>query len=681
MFAVTSAQDRTDRRGRWEEGLDDAQMAVAAHGDGPLLVLAGAGTGKTRALVARVARLLERGVPPERLLLLTFTRRAADEMLSRAAALAGVQAKARPWGGTFHAVAHRFVAAHAEVLGFPTGFSVLTPAEATDLMELMLGGSDLTGTATRLPRPATLVDIRSRCVNTGRRLSEVLAVDYPWCEPHMDAIAGLFKSFTARKRAGALIDFDDLLVYWGALLAHPVLGPELAGRFDYVLVDEYQDLNGLQVDIVSRLAPGGRGLTAVGDEAQAVYGFRGASSERLRQLVQACPGAVTLRLERNFRSRQEILDVANRLRPGADEARVTLTAERGTGLRPSLVRCHDAAAEARAVVERILQAYEEGVRLCDQAVLVRAAHHSDLVEVEMTARRVPYRKYGGLRFLETAHVKDFVAAGRLLANGHDEVAWFRLLRLHDGVGPASARTMVAAALAGPDALGDWGVLVATARPPARATLSRTLGQLAAARSAPSPGVQAEAVLTALAPLVESRYVDSRVRLGDLDRLVGSAASAPAFATWLADLTLDPPASTSDLAGPPELDEDFVIVSTVHSAKGLEWTEVHIPHLVDGFIPIDMALGSREGLEEEQRLLYVAVTRARDRLHLYTPLRMHYHRRALDDRHGFATQSRFLVPEVVSLLDVVELAVPAGPGCARSEVAAGPVAVDLDHLWQ
>ncbi len=666
--------------GVWADGLDDAQAAVAAHGDGPLVVLAGAGTGKTRALVARVAHLLSRGVPPERVLLLTFTRRAAEEMLWRASQLAGLDGRRRPFGGTFHAVAHRIVSAHSEVLGLPKGFGVLTPGEGADLMEIMRADFELSGTRTRAPRSATLVEVYSRCVNTRRPLSDVLAGDYPWCRPHQEAVGELFRAYTARKRAQGLLDYDDLLLYWDALLGDPAVGRHLSEAYEHVLVDEYQDLNPLQAEIVCRLAPRGRGLTVVGDEAQAVYGFRGASARHLREAVLGFPGALVLRLERNFRSRQQVLDVANALRPGEAAASVTLYADRGPGQRPLLVRCADAVAEARALVDNVLAAHEAGERLNDQAVLVRASHHSDLIELELSARGVPYRKYGGLRFLETAHVKDFIAAGRLLSNPHDELSWYRLLRLHDGVGPTRARRLVAHAMAATDALEDWPSMVASADPPVRGPLSSTLALLAQARTCAAPGPAAEALVATLAPLIALRYPGQPTRTKDLQRLAGSARTATDLRSWLAELALDPPESTGDLAGPPVLDEDYVVISTIHSAKGLEWGTVHVPHMVDGFMPIDMALGSAEGVEEEQRLLYVAVTRARDRLYLYTPLRMHYHRRALDDRHGFAPESRFLTDDVRRLFEVHETGRgPLGPGAVTTE-PGHRVAVDLDHLW-
>jgi DNA helicase-2/ATP-dependent DNA helicase PcrA len=669
-----------DLAGAWDEGLDDAQIAAATHGDGPLIVMAGAGTGKTRALTARVAWLLERGIGAERILLLTFTRRAADDMLARASALIGAEpGRRRPRGGTFHAVAHRYVAAYAGSLGLPDSFTVLDPGEAADLMDLLRGQHALVGTKVRMPRSATLVEAYSRCINTQRPLREVLAVDYPWCEPHLDAMAELFRAFTARKRSGALLDFDDLLLYWRALLGHEELGPHLAGRFDHVLVDEYQDVNTLQVDIVRSLRPEGRGLTVVGDDAQAIYGFRGADARHLHDLAEQWPDTTVVRLERNFRSRQAVLDLANAVRPAEDGNRLELYSDRPPGPRPRLVRCHDAPAEARAIADGVLEAHERGVALRDQAVLVRAAHHSDLVEIELSVRRIPYRKYGGLRFLEAAHVKDFVTTARLLDNPHDEIAWFRLLRLHQGIGPARARALVAMLQPGTDdVLPHWPDAVAAAPAATRTALSGTLDGLDGARGRTTAGTRAEAVLGVLRPLVEVRYPDAAVRLGDLDRLVATAAGVDDLQGWLAELTLDPPRSTGDLAGPPHIDEDYVVISTIHSAKGLEWSIVHLPHLVDGAFPSDMALKSPAGLAEERRLFYVAVTRARDELSLYAPLRMPHHRHARDDRYSIAPASRFLDGPAMSALEIEELIpvrdrVPAGP--------LTPIEIDLAPLWR
>jgi DNA helicase-2/ATP-dependent DNA helicase PcrA len=665
----------------WDSDLDEAQMAAVVHGDDPLVIVAGAGTGKTRTLTSRVARLLERGVAPERILLLTFTRRAADDMLARAAALSGH----REWGrrlrgGTFHAIAHQFISAYAEPLGLQAGFSLLDPADAADVMDLLRQAEGLESSDVRMPRSATLVEVYSRCVNTRRRLGEVLATDFPWCEPHAEAVAGLFRSYVGRKRAQGQVDFDDLLLLWRAALADERLGPRMVEMFDHVLVDEYQDVNALQVDIVRFLRPDGRGLTVVGDDAQAIYGFRGSNARYLHDLAGSLQGAAVVTLESNFRSVQPILTLANLVRPSEAGVRLELKSQRPGGRRPVLVRCHDAAGEARAVVDRILDAHDEGMRLCDQVVLVRAAHHSDLIELELTARRVPYRKYGGLRFVEAAHVKDFAAAVRLLDNPADELAWFRLLRMHDGIGPARGRMLLGllAPRAGTSAL-EWSEAVAAAPARSRVALSATLEGLGAARRQVAASDRVTAVFRLLRPLVLTRYSEGPARVEDLDRLSAAAAEMEDLSAWLAEIALDPPLSTGDLAGPPHLDEDFVVISTVHSAKGLEWSSVHLPHLVDGAFPSDMALGSAEGLAEERRLFYVATTRAKDRLTLYTPLRMPYHRRARDDRHTLAPASRFLAEEVLDALDIEEQT-PARPH-ASAAVSLGPsIVVDLDHLW-
>jgi DNA helicase II / ATP-dependent DNA helicase PcrA len=386
-----------------------------------------------------------------------------------------------------------------------------------------------------------------------------------------------------------------------------------------------------------------------------------------------------LSLERNFRSLQPILDLANIVRPVEAGVRIVLHGDRVGGRRPVLLRCHDAPGEARAVVDAVLDNHEQGMRLRDQAVLVRAAYHSDLIELELTARRVPFRKYGGLRFVEAAHVKDFVAALRVLDNPADDLAWFRLLRMHDDIGPARARRLLT--LLAPRAAGramEWSEVVAAAPARTRVRLGTTLEGLAAARGLGGTAARVEAVRAVVQPLVSSAYTDSAARAEDLERLAAAAAAAEDLSAWLAEITLDPPVSTGDRAGPPHLDEDYVVISTVHSAKGLEWTAVHMPHLVDGAFPSDMALGSAAGLAEERRLFYVATTRARDQLTLYCPLRMPHHRRGRDDRHSFAPASRFLDDGVLATLDVQQQVPARSAEHPAATVAA--IGVDLESLW-
>src|SRR5579864_3447612 len=514
------------------DGLNEQQRRAVTHRGGPLLVLAGAGTGKTRTLVARAAWLRScQGVPASRILLLTFTRRAAGDMLARAesAARSGRDgASERICGGTFHAIAHKIIRQHAESFSLPPQFTILDPADVTDLMDVLRPEAGLADTGQRAPRAATCTDIYTRCVNTARPVSEVVTASFPWCTPFTSELAGLFRAYTARKRARHLVDFDDLLLLWEAALADRTAGPVLRGMFDAVLVDEYQDVNAVQASIVRLLQPDGQQLTCVGDDAQAIYGFRGADPAHLWQLADSYPGLDTVRLDRNYRSRQGVLDLANLIRPSAPGLNLTLTGDRGPGMAPLLVRCYDEATQAREICARVLDAYEDGGALRDQAVLVRAGHHSDILEIELSARKIPYVKFGGLRFTDTAHDRDFLAAARILANPADDLAWFRLLRLHDGIGPVHARNVLACldpegSAVSETAADGWERAAEAAPPRSRAALATTLQRLAAAAGSPAVS-QAAAVLALLDPLIRARYADATVRIADLQRLADAAAA-------------------------------------------------------------------------------------------------------------------------------------------------------------
>src|SRR5208282_4116098 len=387
------------------DGLNDQQRRAVTHQGGPLLVLAGAAW-------LRGAQ----GVPASRILLLTFTRRAASDMLARATAGSG--SSERICGGTFHAIAHKIIRQHAESFSLPPQFTILDPGDVADILDVLRADHGLAdsgqsfrgargvgppGAAQRAPRAAACADIYTRCVNTGRPVSEVVTASFPWCAPFTGQLAGLFRAYTARKRARHLLDFDDLLLLWQAALADPMAGPVLRGMFDAVLVDEYQDVNAVQASIVRLLQPDGKQLTCVGDDAQAIYGFRGADPAHLRQLVADYPGLDIVRLDRNYRSLQGFFDLANLIRPSAPGLDLTLSGDRGpgpfgeSGVAPLLIRCHDEATQAREICARVLAAHEDGAALRDQAVLVRAAHHSDILEIELGARKIPYVKFGGLR--------------------------------------------------------------------------------------------------------------------------------------------------------------------------------------------------------------------------------------------------------------------------------------------
>jgi DNA helicase-2/ATP-dependent DNA helicase PcrA len=661
------------------DGLNEEQRRAAAHPGGPLLILAGAGTGKTRTLVSRAAWLCGQGVQPSRILLLTFTRRAADDMLSRATA--GVRsASGRITGGTFHAIAHRIIREHAESFSLPAEFTVIDPADMADLLDARRADHGLAGTQRRAPRAAVCADIYTRCVNTQRTVAEVVRGGFPWCTEYTGQLAELFRGYVAHKRSHALVDFDDLLLLWRAALADPAAGPVLRGMFDAVLVDEYQDVNAVQADIVRLLQTEAGCLTCVGDDAQAIYAFRGADPEHLHRLAATFPGLTVVRLVRNYRSRQAVLQLANAVRPQSPGLELALTAARGAGAAPMLVRCHDEATQAREICARVLDTHEAGTELHDQAVLVRAAHHSDVLEVELATRGIPFVKYGGLRFTEAAHVKDFLAAARVVANPADDVAWFRVLRLHEGIGAVHARRLVEILRpADPAPFDRWKDAVDAAPRRARENLAATIGSLADAIIVERTGERATAILAALRDPLRAHYADADVRIADLERLADAAASRPSLHDALVELTLDPPVSASDLAGRPRHDEDFLVISTVHSAKGLEWPVVHLPHLVDGAVPSDMALASPAGLAEERRLFYVAVTRARDQLFLYAPMRLHHHRLASDDRHSYGQLSRFLDDRALAECESVQAA-PPGPLLPGTGELAARIDADLDALW-
>ena len=672
MFAAASVLASSEPAA-WLDELNAEQRAAATHSGGPLLILAGAGTGKTTTLCARVAWLVSEGVAPERIMLLTFTRRAAREMLQRTRALVPMSGgSAGVLGGTFHSVAHRLVRMHSSALGLESGFSVLDAGDSADLLDLIREEHGHAQSSRRFPRKSTLQDIYSRTVNAQRTLSEVVAESFPWCEEHVEPIAALLKAYTARKRALGALDLDDLLLYWRALAADEVIGAALEHAIDHLLIDEYQDVNGLQVEIVRALRRDRRELTVVGDDLQAIYGWRSASAEHILQFPALFPEASVLTLERNYRSSQPILDTANALAAQATRSfPKRLRTELQTGRRPELIFCRDESAQASEVCDRVLRAREDEIELRRQAVLMRASHDSDLLELELTRRRIPFVKYGGLRYLESAHVKDLMALFRLVDNPGNELSWFRVLQLLEGVGPVTARRVldVILGVAAADPLAAWEVArerlprsvhepadrlveaIRAARLAGGGAAGASAAGAAGASAAGVAGVQAEPLRDALAPLIKARYPDGLVRLADLDQLVAAARQAGDLAHFVAELALDPPQSSSDIAGPPHLDEDYLVLSTIHSAKGLEWDGVHVLALYDGNFPACMAAGSSESIDEERRLLYVAMTRARRQLHLYVPVRYYHRPKGIDDAHGYGKASRFLTDQVQATCDL------------------------------
>ncbi len=662
--------------------LNRAQLAaVNAPSSAPLLIIAGAGTGKTATLAHRIAKLVIDGADPRRILLLTFSRRAAQEMIRRAQRVA--RAIDLPWAGTFHAVGSRLLRLHAHGLGLDPSFTVMDRGDAADLMDLVRADGGYARADKRFPRKDTCLAIYSRTVNARTTLEAVLAEAYPWCREHAVALRALFAAYVEKKLARHVLDYDDLLLWWWHAMSEPELAAAMRARFDHVLVDEYQDTNALQAEILINLAPSGRGVTAVGDDAQAIYSFRAATVHNILDF----PGkfeipATLIALEDNYRSTVPILAAANAVIELAPERHAkTLRSSRPAAERPTLALVEDELGEVDYVVEKVLAYREAGLMLKDQAVLMRAAHHADLLELELGRRRIPYVKYGGLKFLEAAHVKDLTAILRWAENPIDPIAGFRVVQLLPGVGPAFARRAVEAiAQATPPSL----LALSTVKPPAAAreawpALCALMTELGAPAT-PWAG-QLERVRRFYEPLLVERYDAAEARIGDLAQLEAIGGTYTERAAFLEDLTLDPPSSTGALSGPPNLDEDWLVLSTIHSAKGQEWRAVFVLDVIDGRIPSDLGVGSTDQIEEERRLLYVAMTRAKDHLHLIQPLRMYVtqqHRHG--DRHVYAPRSRFLPDAILDRFErVVRGRSAAGLGVAPT-TSVIDVAARLRAMW-
>jgi DNA helicase II / ATP-dependent DNA helicase PcrA len=643
------------------EKLNPDQRAAVEHGVGagadmrPLLVIAGAGSGKTDTLAHRVAHLVMTGTDPHRLLLLTFSRRAAAEMERRAERIlnraAGTNATpSLHWSGTFHAIGARFLREYAERIGLDRSFTIHDREDAADLMNLVRHELDLSRTESRFPTKGTCLSIYSRAVNAESALEEVLAKAFPWCAGWAAELKTLFAGYVEAKQRQNVLDYDDLLLYWAHMLAEPAFAEDIGARFDHILVDEYQDTNRLQATILRALKPDGRGLTVVGDDAQSIYSFRAATVRNILDFPgHFSPQARIVTLERNYRSTQPILAASNAvIALAAERFTKNLWSEREASQRPLLVTVRDEADQARYIVERVLANREAGLALKSQAVLFRTSHHSDTLEFELTRRNIPFLKFGGLKFLEASHVKDVLAALRFAENPRDRVAGFRVTQLVPGIGPASAARILDR-LASPDP----GAMLVTYAPPRAGAEWQSFAELFGDlfRRASAWPAEFEQVRRWYEPHLERLHDDAPARAADLAQLEQIASGYRSREQFLTDLTLDPPAATSDEAGAPLLDEDYLILSTIHSAKGQEWKSVFVLNAVDGCIPSDLAVGEREEIEEERRLLYVAMTRAKDQLDVMVPQRFYSHGQAArGDRYVHALRTRFIPTPVARLFE-------------------------------
>jgi len=642
------------------DDLNAEQRAAVEHGLQPLLVIAGAGSGKTKTLSCRVAHLVAQGADPSRILLLTFSRRAASEMIARVGKVMAGDVRI-PWAGTFHAIGARLLRELAPVIGIDPDFTIHDRSDSADLMGMVRQELGVATGAKRFPMKGTCLAIYSRVVNADESVADALAAAFPWCREWEAELKRLFAAYVEAKQKQNVLDYDDLLWLWAEAMNEPALAAEVGARFDHVLVDEYQDTNKLQARILLAMKPDGRGVTVVGDDAQSIYSFRAADVRNILEFPKAfTPEARLVTLEQNYRSTAPILAASNAVIDLAQE-RFTknLRTTRSGGAAPKLVSVRDEAGQAAYVAECVLEARERGVALTQQAILFRAADFSAPVELELAKRDIPFVKFGGLKFLEAAHVKDFLSVLRWAQNGGDRIAGFRTLQLIPGVGPARAARILDAV----DENGAYGVVRNTA-PPAGATeaweaLKDMLGAMAKAPAWPS---DLDLAARWYAPLMNERYDDARVRMGDIEQMQRIGATFASRTSFLTDLTLDPPNSTSDESGPAFKDDDYLILSTIHSAKGQEWKNVFVLNVVDGCMPSDLGAGSSAELEEERRLLYVAMTRAKDELHLITPQRFYHTQQGKGgDKHVYAIRSRFVPSHILPKFEETSWAVGEGVG--------------------
>lgn len=663
--------------------LNPEQRRAVEHGvgvgegstNGPLLVIAGAGSGKTNTLAHRVAHLVVNGADPRRILLMTFSRRAASEMSRRVERIArrvmgqnaGSITDALTWAGTFHGIGARLLRDYAEQIGLKKEFTIHDREDSADLLSLVRHELGFSKTETRFPAKGTCLAIYSRCVNAEVSVEEALLA-FPWCAMWAPELKKLFGAYVEAKQSQNVLDYDDLLAYWAQAINESALAANMSSRFDHVMVDEYQDTNRLQSSILLGLRPDGAGLTVVGDDAQSIYSFRAATVRNILEFPSAfTPSAEVIALERNYRSTQAILSASNAvIGLAAERFTKNLWTERAIGQLPRLVNVRDEIIQARYIVDRVLENREAGSALKQQAILFRTSSHSGPLEIELTRRNIPFV----LKFLDAAHVKDLLAILRFAENPRDRVAGFRVMQLMAGVGPTSAQRVLDYIAGAPDPI----AALPLAPPPPRvgddwSNFVNVVVDLAKACSS-WPSEIERARLWYEPHLERIHEEDAVMRQADLVQLQQIASGYPSRERFLTELTLDPPDATSDQAGVPTLDEDYLILSTIHSAKGQEWKSVFILNVVDGCIPSDLGAGTTAELEEERRLLYVAMTRAKDDLHLIIPQRFYTHgQSAKGDRHVYASRSRFIPNALLGCFESV----------ASPRVSVADTAVRADNI--
>ena len=631
--------------------LNPQQLAAVQAPPGPVLVIAGAGSGKTRTLTYRVAWLIEQGVPPDRILLMTFTNKAAREMLQRVETLLGGDVGGL-WGGTFHHVGNRVLRRHASLLGYRSDFAILDREDAGDLAHACITDAKIDTTKERFPKGDVLVEVFSMAVNTERPLGEVLATQYPYFEQFKETIASLQQRYHERKLKTNAMDYDDLLLNWLRLMReYPDVRDLYQQRFQHVLVDEYQDTNTIQAELIDRLAAHHRNVMVVGDDSQSIFSWRGANFRNIISFPDRYPGAQTYKIETNYRSVPQILRVANEaIRANVNQFPKALQAVRRSGARPWLVVAGDDNQQAQYIGQRILELRDEGCRLNDIAVLYRSHFHCMEVQMELKRRNIPFLVTSGMRFFEQAHIKDVAAYLRFAINANDELAFKRMTQLLPGIGGKTADKLWNAVLGGK----PMAALTATVPQKAKSAWEQAVATITELRDEAVRNRPAEMIRRVIEcgydDYLKQQYTNYTARLDDLAQLQLYAQRFQTTEQFLSDLSLMTNLEVEDETAPTQEDEEYLRLSTVHQAKGQEWAAVFVISLADGLFPSGKALDNVEGEEEERRLFYVAVTRAKDELYLSYPLL----RRTNGGQDALQRPSRFLAEIPVGLMETLRL---------------------------
>ncbi|MEH6549636.1 MAG: ATP-dependent helicase [Pseudomonadales bacterium] len=655
-----------------ETNCTDQQVAAAEHGvrlvhggiqSGPQLIIAGAGTGKTNTLAHRAAYLILNGVDPKRILLMTFSRRAAQELSARTRRIvnqkaepnkAGQAAMGFSWMGTFHSIANRILRQQGNRIGLSPDFSIMDRSDAADMIDIQRHKLGYSGTHKRFPTKNTCVDIYSRCVNAQVPIDEVLKADFPWCMEWEVELKLLFKSYVQDKHDQLGLDYDDLLLFLYHLSGIDEVAADIRGLFEHVLVDEYQDTNRLQAGLLLRLFPDGKGLTVVGDDAQSIYSFRSADVDNILSFPDLfSPPAKVYPLSENFRSVQPILNFSNAvLSDSAEGYKNLLTSKKSSATKPRLVTVEDAENQSNYIIDTVLEARESGTELKKQAVLYRTSYHADQLEIELKRRNIPYVKHGGLKFLETAHVKDALCVLRWADNPKHRISGFRVLKLLKGVGPKLADKILDHL-----ELYSFDVTKLAMFKSSKLNSEEWHGLVKLLDAVHNNKIewhdQMKEVALWYQPILETRYSDPYSRGGDIEQLTMISLQSPGRERFLSELVLDPPSKSGGQCDDVLKDDDYLILSTVHSAKGQEYENVFIINVADGNFPNEYAAKNPKDMEEERRLFYVAITRARENLHVIQPLKYWVpEQQRFGGRHVYGAKSRFLTEQVVKTLEEV-----------------------------